>query len=264
MRPGQHEASFFTALSVMAYRQLKSFLRMKARLVMSIGRPLLWLFFFGLGWSSTLRGPVVQQVLKGMSFMDFVVPGVVMMSVFFTSFFAGSSVIWDREFGFLKEVMVAPASRTAVILGRVLGDSLIAILQGVLTLAIATPLLSQPPTWGLPVALSAMFLTALAYASLGTAIGCSVNTIETFQLIHITLAMPMMFLSGAVVPLYTAPLWMKVASVLVPLAYGVDAARTAISGVSLMPLWLDVAVLACLALAFLLLAVKAFEKTTPL
>ena len=261
---GKHETPFLMAVSTMAYRQVRAFLRMKARVAMSFMRPFMWLFFFGLGWSMSLRGQAVRAALGGLSFTDFVVPGVAMMSVFFTSFFAGSSVIWDREFGFLKEVMVAPASRTAVILGRVLGDSLIAILQGVLTLAIAAPLLSQPPTWGLPLALLAMFLTALAYASLGTAIGCSVNTIETFQLIHITLAMPMMFLSGAVVPLYTAPLWMKVASVLVPLAYGVDAARTAISGVSLMPLWLDMAVLACLALVFLLLAVKAFEKTTPL
>ena len=264
MREGRrHEVPFLTAVLTMAYRQLKSFLRIRTRIVMSMGRPLIWLFFFGLGWSSALRGPAAQGALGGMSFMEFVVPGVAMMSVFFPAFFAGSSVIWDREFGFLKEMLVAPASRKAVILGRVLGDSIIAILQGMITLAIAMPLMGQVNPWGLPMALLAMFLTAIAYASLGTAIGSLVNNLETFQLVHMTLAMPMMFLSGAVVPLFNAPAWMLTASLLVPLTYGVDLARSAISGVGIMPPWLDLAALSCLALGLLLLAVKAFERARP-
>ncbi|HDJ26404.1 MAG TPA: ABC transporter [Candidatus Bathyarchaeota archaeon] len=264
MRLGKsHEVPFLTALYVMAYRQLKSFLRMKVRILISVGRPMMWLFFFGVGWSASLRGPLAQEALEGMGFMDFMVPGVAMMSVFFSAFFAGSSVIWDREFGFLKEVLVAPASRKAIILGRVLGDSIIALLQGIITLAVASPFVSGLSLLGVLQALLAMFLTALAYASLGTAIGSIVSNVETFQLIHVTLAMPMMFLSGAVVPLYQAPSWMRMAALAVPLTYGVDMARSGMTSVELLPTWLDLAVLSCLAIAFLLLAVKAFERTKP-
>ena len=259
---GKHETPFLMAVSTMAYRQVRAFLRMKARVAMSFMRPFMWLFFFGLGWSMSLRGQAVRAALRGLSFTDFVVPGVAMMSVFFTSFFSGTSVIWDREFGFLKETLVAPAPRSAIIFGRVLGDSAVAVLQGLITLAIAYPLMEDPDPTGIPLALLAMVLTALIYTSFGSAIGSAVSNIETFQLIQMTVAMPMMFLGGTVVPLYRAPTWMKVASLAVPLTYGVDAARSALTGVGMLPLWLDVAVLACLTPFLILIAARAFEGAT--
>ena len=252
---------FLVAVTTMCYRQVKCFLRMRSRVIMSVARPFMWLLFFGVGWSMTLRGQVAREVL-GASFLEFVAPGVVMMSVFFTSFFAGTSVIWDREFGFLKETLVAPASRSAIILGRVLGDSLVALLQGCLTLAAACLLLGYVNPLGLPVVFAAMLLTSLVYAGLGTAIGSSVSSVESFQLVHITVAMPMMFLSGAVVPIHAGPAWLKMAALAVPLTYGVDAARSAVCGISMLPAWLDLAVLACLSLAMLVLAAKAFERST--
>ena len=255
------EAPFLVAVSTMCYRQVKCFLRMRARVVMSVARPFMWLFFFGLGWSMTLRGQAARAVL-GTGFLEFVASGVVMMSIFFTAFFSGTSVIWDKEFGFLKETLVAPASRKAIILGRVLGDSLVALLQGLITFAVASLLIGRVNWLGLPMLLSAMMLTALVYASLGSAIGSLVNNVETFQLIHITVAMPMMFLSGAVVPIHTAPAWMKMAALAVPLTYGVDAARSATCGLSILPAWLDLSVLAILASALVPLSAKAFEKAT--
>ena len=263
MARGGFATPFLTAVGTMCYRQVKRFLRMRSRVVMSFLRPMMWLLFFGLGWSAALRGRPGQEVLGGISYLEFLAPGVAMMAVFFSSFFAGTSVIWDREFGFLKELLVAPASRRAIILGRALGDALLALLQGVITFAIASALAGRLNIPGLPVLLLAMFLTAIAYASLGTAIGSLVNNLEAFQLVHMTLAMPMMFLSGAVVPLFNAPAWMLTASLLVPLTYGVDLARSAISGVGIMPPWLDLAALSCLALGLLLLAVKAFERARP-
>ena len=257
-----YEASFLTAVAAMAYRQVRAFLRMRPRVVMSFMRPLMWLFFFGLGWAMSLRGQAVRTALGGLSFTDFIVPGVSMMAVFFTSFFAGTSVIWDREFGFLKETLVAPAPRSAVILGRVLGDSAVAVLQGLITLAIAYPLMDEPNLLGLPLVITAMLLTALIHASLGSAIGSAVNNIETFQLIQMTMAMPMMFMGGTVVPLYNAPAWMRMASMAVPLTYGVDAARSALTGVGLVPLWLDMLVLSLLTPAFVLMTAKAFENAT--
>ena len=253
-------APFLTAAMAMCYRQVKCFLRMRSRVIMSTARPFMWLFFFGVGWGMAFRGQVARQLL-GASFLEFVAPGVVMMSVFFTSFFAGTSVIWDREFGFLKETLVAPASRNAIILGRVLGDSLVALLQGVITFAVACLLLGRVSWLDVPVVLAAMLLTALVYASLGTTIGSLVSSVEAFQLIHITVAMPMMFLSGAVVPIHMGPAWLRALALVVPLTYGVDATRSAMCGLSMLPAWLDLAVLACLALVLLPLTAKAFSRS---
>ena len=253
---------FLTAVGTMCYRQVKRFLRMRSRVVMSFLRPMMWLLFFGLGWSAALRGRPGQEILGGISYLEFLAPGVAMMAVFFSSFFAGTSVIWDREFGFLKELLVAPASRRAIILGRALGDALLALLQGVITFAIASALAGRLNIPGLPVLLLAMFLTAITYACLGSAVGSVVGSVESFQLINMSLALPMFFLSGTVVPLHTAPGWMKMASLVVPLTYGVDAARSASCGLGLMPMWLDLAVLSCLALLSVLLAAKAFERAT--
>ncbi|RLI09141.1 ABC transporter [Candidatus Bathyarchaeota archaeon] len=186
----------------------------------------------------------------------------VMMSIFFTAFFSGTSVIWDREFGFLKETLVAPASRKAVIFGRVLGDSLVALLQGLATFAVASLLVGRVNWLGLPVLLASMMLTALVYASLGSAIGSLVRNVETFQLIHVTVAMPMMFLSGAVVPIHMAPAWMRMAALAIPLTYGVDAARSATCGLSILPAWLDLGILAGLTSALFPLSAKAFERST--
>ena len=257
-----YETPFLTAVSIMAYRQVKRFLRMRARMVMALIQPLVWMLFFGLGWSSTLRGPMARQVLGGLSYLEFLAPGVAMMTVFGTSFFAGASVVWDREFGFLKEVLVAPASRKAIILGRALGDSLVAIAQGLVTFAIACALAGRVNLVGLPLLVAAMFLTALAHTSLGIAIGSLVTSMEAFQLIVNLISMPTIFLSGTVFPLKMAPEWMKNLSMLIPLTYGVDAARSATFGGALIPLWLDMAVLSALALALVLLSAKAFERAT--
>ena len=246
----------------MCYRQVKRFLRMKPRIAMSFLRPMVWFFLFGLGWSSALRGRAAQEALGGLSYLEFLAPGVAMMAVFFNSFFAGTAVIWDREFGFLKEILVAPASRRAVILGRALGDALLAVLQGSITFAIASLLVGYINPLAIPVLLLAMFLTAISYACLGSAIGSSVGSVESFQLINMTIAMPMFFLSGTVMPLYRAPWWMRTAALAIPLTYGVDACRSALYGVGMLPLWLDLGVLACIALAFVFLAAAAFERTT--
>ena len=257
-----HEASFFTAVSTMCYRQVKCFLRMRSRVIMSFVRPFMWLFFFGVGWAASIRGDFVRTSLGGMSFMDFMAVGVTMMAVFFTSFFAGSSVIWDREFGLLKETFVSPASRKAIILGRALGDSFAAMIQGTVTFAVAMLLMEHVNMAGIPMLILVMLLTSIVHASMGSALGSLVNSVEAFQLINMTVAMPMLFLSGAVVPLYTAPTWMRTLSLLIPLTYGVDAARASVSGISMLPLWLDLTVLVGLAILLVAVSAKVFERAT--
>ena len=247
---------------IMAYRQIKRFLRAKSRLIGSIVNPVMWLVFFGLGWSSAFSSPMAKMVFHGLDYMSYLTPGVVMMTIFTASFIGGITVIWDKEFGFLKEILVAPASRRAVILGRALGDALLAVLQGSITFAIASLLVGYINPLAIPVLLLAMFLTAISYACLGSAIGSSVGSVESFQLINMTIAMPMFFLSGTVMPLYRAPWWMRTAALAIPLTYGVDACRSALYGVGMLPLWLDLGVLACIALAFVFLAAAAFERTT--
>ena len=249
------------AVYVMWVRQLKLFFRAKSRVVGSIVQPLLWLSLFGLGWASAARGPQ-PAITAGVDYPSFLAPGAALMGVFFASFMAGIAVIWDREFGFLKEVLVAPVPREATILGRALGDSTIAILQGTIILIVAMPIAPKMRIYGLPAMMLVMFLVALSFTSLGIAIGSRMTSMEGFQLINTFISMPAILLSGVFFPVSSMPKWMKPLAMLDPLTYGVDAGRQVLVGIGSLPLWLDLATLALTSLAFVLLAVYMFRRAT--
>ena len=246
---------------VMWYRQVKRFVRAKSRLIGSIAQPLFWMLFFGLGFTSalTFQG---YRVFNSMSYMSFLIPGIILMAVFFTSFMAGISIIWDKEFGFLKEVLVAPASRSILIFGRALGDSTVAVFQGFIVLAVAYLLTPNLLLGGIPILALTVFLTALTFTCLGITLASKIKSMEGFQLLTTFIAMPTLFLSGAFFPVETMPSWMKIMAFLNPLTYGVDVARKVLTGVSFFPLTLSLTVLLGVTLTFTLLAAWVFEKTT--
>jgi ABC-2 type transport system permease protein len=233
-----------------------------------MGQPLLFLVIFGSGLSASL-GAGLKQDLGNVSYVRFLFPGIVAMAVLFTAVFSAISIVWDREFGFLREVLVAPLSRAAVVLGKALGGSTVAMFQGAILLILAPILgVSLDPLLVLKL-LGLMFLTAFAVTSMGILIAARLQSMEAFQMLMNFLIMPMFFLSGAFFPLRGLPAWMSVITRFDPVAYGVDPMRRLLLGANLAPgirigdhhlgTVEDGLVLATFALVMMVLAVFAFE-----
>jgi ABC-2 type transport system permease protein len=243
------------AIFILWLRQIKRYSRSRAQIVASLGQPLLYLFVLGFG-----LGPVYQQAGRG-SYLQFVAPGVVGMSILFTAIFSGIGLLWDRQFGFLKETLVAPVPRLHIMIGHTLGGASIAMIQGLLVLAVCLLAGFRPQHLStIPVALLFMSLIAVVFAGLGTAIGSTLQNMQGFQLIMNFLVMPIFFLSGALFPLNNIPTALTVATRIDPLTYGIDGLRGAFIGVSHFALLTDVAVLAGVAAIFLVLGAWSFSK----
>jgi len=247
---------------IMAYRQIKRFLRAKSRLIGSIVNPVMWLVFFGLGWSSAFSSPMAKMVFHGLDYMSYLSPGVVMMTIFTASFIGGITVIWDKEFGFLKEILVAPVSRTASILGRALGDMLVALLQGTIILIATFYLAPSLKLSGIPLTILAGALVAFSFTSIGIAIASKMRSIEGFQILMSFVNLPLLFSSGAFYPLDNLPEWMKLLAYVNPLTYGVDLARWSLTGVSQITPSVDLAALILLAIVMVSIASYIFNKAT--
>jgi ABC-2 type transport system permease protein len=252
-------------------REFKAFLRERGRIIAMVGQPLLYLLVLGQGIASGLtinRAP-------GIGYLQFMFPGILGMSVLFTSMFSAISIIWDREFGFLKEVLVAPVPRWAVAVGKVLGGATVASLQSMILVMVAPLAGIYPSPRMFAELLLLCFLISVAMTSLGTAIAARMRSMQGFQMIMNFLVMPLYFLSGAMFPLASAPPWMQTLMVLDPLTYGVDALRNVVlSGLELpagsVPLaglvrWdmlTDVSVLGLAALLLVGLAAVQFDRTS--
>ncbi|MCL4533917.1 MAG: ABC transporter permease [Bacteroidetes bacterium] len=235
-------------------RDLVRFLRQPARLYGSIVRSAVWLFALGLG----LRQSFVP--VPGMSYTEFIFPGVIAMALIFGSLQSAISVIWDREFGFLKEVMVAPIPRSSVLLGKALGGASTATLQGIVVLLFA-PLAGVHLT---PVSvvegLALMFLTSIAMTTLGLVIAVRMTDFEGFGSLQNMVVMPMYLLSGAMFPTQGLPVWMNTFLAANPLSYGVSAVRGVLLGYYTHPLVLDVAVLGGFSLVMLSISLWLLER----
>lgn len=213
-------------IGILWLRQIKRALRSKSRIIGSLGQPILFLVAFGLGF-----GPVFQKAGEG-NYMDFLVPGLIAMSVLFTAIFNGIEVIWDRQFGFLKETLVAPVSRVQIMLGRTLGGATVATMQGTVVFLITLLIGFRPYSLQMiPVAILVMFLIAFCFTALGTAIASKMSDMQGFQLIMNFLVMPIFFLSGALFPLDDLPPVLHTIIRFNPLAYGVDGLRGTLTGV---------------------------------
>jgi ABC-2 type transport system permease protein len=177
-------------------RQLKKYVRSKSRIVGSLAQPLLFLVSLGYGF-----GPVYQKAGQG-NYLEFLAPGIIGMSIIFTSVFSGMELIWDRQFGFLKETLVAPVSRLNIMFGRTLGGATVATIQGTIVLGIAILAGFRPVNlYLIPLALLTMLLIALLFTAMGTAIASNLEDMQGFHLIMNFLVMPLFFLSGAIFPL---------------------------------------------------------------
>jgi ABC-2 type transport system permease protein len=212
--------------------------RSRAQIVASLGQPLMYLLALGFG-----LGPVFQKAGQG-SYVQFVAPGIIAMTVLFSSIFSGMGLLWDRQFGFLKETLVAPVPRVHIMLGRTLGGASVAMCQGLLVAIVCfvAGFRVEDPRL-IPVAIGFMALIACLFSALGTTIGSILENMQGFQLIMNFLVMPIFFLSGALYPLNNLPAVLSFITRLDPLAYGVDGLRTALIGVSHFGFGIDALVL---------------------
>ncbi|MDI3474299.1 MAG: type transport system permease protein [Thermococcaceae archaeon] len=252
------------ALTTMAYRQLKRFIRARSRVLGMVINPLIWLVFFGLGWSRVFDNPMAKMIFGGVDYLTFLAPGIFAMTVFNMSFIAGVSVIWDKQFGFLKEVLVAPASRKGSILGRIIGDSLVTLAQGAIILVLTYPLAESLKLSGFLPALGVGFLLSMAFSGFGVSLALKMESMEGFQMVMMVLMLPLTFLSGAIYPIDTMPGWMKALAYINPLTYAVDGARHFLVGASVakFSLGVDLGVLTVLAALLVGLAMTEFERAT--
>lgn len=212
------------AIYTIWYREFIRFIRERSRIVGMIGQPLLYLLIVGQGISAAMGFRGVPASVP-INYVQFMYPGILGMSVLFTSIFSGVSIIWDREFGFLKEVLVAPVPRWATAVGKALGGSTVALIQAAIMLLLA-PFIKVPlPPLVILQLLGTLFLISLGLTFLGIAIASRMETMEGFQMFMNFLVMPLFFLSGAIFPMTNLPGWMNFLMKIDPLTYGVDALR---------------------------------------
>jgi ABC-2 type transport system permease protein len=243
------------AIFILWLREVKKYSRSRAQIVASLGQPLLYLLVLGFG-----LGPVFQKSGNG-SYLQFVAPGVIGMTVLFTSVFSGIALLFDRQFGFLKETLVAPVPRIRIMIGRTLGGATVAMLQGTLIFVVCLIAGFRPVSLAtIPLGFVFMALIAIVFAALGTAIGSGLQDMQGFQLIMNFLVLPIFFLSGALFPLTNIPKVLAFITRLDPLSYGVDGLRGALSGLTQFGFATNLITLAAIAVALLILGAWRFSK----
>lgn len=239
---------------IMWLRQLKRYFRSKPRMIGSLGQPLIFLLAFGFGF-----GKIFQKAGDG-DYLQFLAPGVICMAVLFTAVFSGIEIIWDRQFGFLKETLVAPVSRLNIMVGRTLGGATVALSQGLIVLLISCLFGFRPQLSELPLSLLIMFLVAVNFTAFGTALASQLNDMQAFPLIMNFLVMPMFFFSGAIFPIAGSGPGLTITASLNPLAYGVDALRASFGGASFYGMGIDFLVLGGFCAVFLALGSWLFSR----
>lgn len=244
-----------SAIYILWLRELRRYSRSRAQIVASLGQPLLYLLALGFG-----LGPVFQKAGQG-SYIQFIAPGVISMTILFSSVFSGFGLLWDRQFGFLKETLVAPVPRIQIMIGRTLGGATVALVQGFLVVIVCFIAGFRVVNLArIPVAFLFMALIAIVFAALGTSIGSVLQNMQGFQLIMNFLVLPIFFLSGALFPLNNLPAALAAITSLDPLAYGVDALRSTLIGISHFGIPMDAVILSILAAVFLAIGAHLFSK----
>jgi ABC-2 type transport system permease protein len=250
----------FNVIYVIVVREFKKFIREKSRLFSAIARPLLWLFIVGGGMSR------IVPAGEGVSYIQFIFPGILGLTILFSSIFSSISIIWDKEFGFMKEILVAPVSRFSVVVGKATSGMLISTIQAVIVLGLF-------PFIGLDLSLlqffSAFLICALlgfTIASFGILLASYYESYESFSVIMNFIVMPMFFLSGAMYPVKLLPSVLKAAAKANPLTYGIDALRNVILPLetgkmsSDFSIYSDVLIIMAIAVVFVFIGGKAFER----
>jgi ABC-2 type transport system permease protein len=250
----------FNAIYVIVARELKKFVREKSRLFSAIARPLLWLFIVGAGISRLVPRDT------GVPYTQFIFPGIIGMTILFSSIFSSISIIWDKEFGFMKEILVAPVSRFSIVIGKALSGTIVSTLQAIIILALF-------PFVGLKLGVLQILSVIVVCISIsfcisafGIVLATFYDSYESFSVIMNFIIMPMFFLSGAMYPVRLLPNILQIAARLNPLTYGIDAIKHAIFPHETGPmgpdfsLMADAAIIFLLSITFVLIAARLFER----
>ena len=241
-------------------REVKRYLRDRTRIVSSFVQPLLWLVVFGVGIGASMHGTVL---IPGLTYQQLIFPGIVGQTLLFTSMFMGISVIWDKEFGFMKEILVAPVSRMTIFLGKMVGDSTDALIQGVIVLILGLALGIEIDIVTFLACLPVMLLITFGLVSIGLTIASFMGSLESFGAIQSFINLPLFFLSGALFQVQSLPDWMQTISKANPLTYGVDALRTIILGGTwqpLQPLYVNLAAVGVFDVIMIIIGTWAFTR----
>jgi ABC-2 type transport system permease protein len=248
-------------------REIIRFRRTPARMVSGLAQPILFLFVLGAG----IKPLVGENSAGGVDFQQFILPGVIAMSVLFSSLFSAISIVWDREFGFLREMLVAPVSRTSLVLGKAAGSGTVAAAQGLLLVAAAPIVGVHLDVLQIIEVIPLLVLLAFALTAFGIVIASRMQRMESFQMVMGLVVNPMLFLSGAIFPLDGLPTWLAVVTRLNPATYGIDPIRRVMLGESdaapltingwVVPIWVEILIVLTLGVAMLALAVRSFQKT---
>jgi len=235
------------------YRELKVFTREKSRIVSSLFTPLLWIVVFGGGLGSAVS-------LAGVNYQVFIFPGIIAMTILFSSVFFGLYIVWDKKIDFFKEVLVAPLSRTTIFAGKMVGGTIDALIQGCAMLVLGLVLGINYTILRVLFSFVFMFVLASALVSLGLIIGSNMESVEGFQLIVSFLVFPMFFFSGALFPLKNLPPYLLVFTMLDPGTYAVDGLRGLLLGSSQLPIALNLGVLAAFAVIMIGIGTWSFKR----
>lgn len=250
----------YKAIYVIIVREFKRFFRQRGRLLVTISRPLLWLFIVGAGFTSMVKIPT------DISYKQFILPGIIGMTILFSSIFSTISVVWDREFGFLREMLVAPISRVTIVMGKLLSGTTLSLFQGVILLFVS-------PFLGLSLSFhqfAAMFfliaLVSLAITAMGLVIASYLTSLEGFNVIMNFIVLPMFFLSGALYPVNVLPPALQYLTFINPLSYGIDAFKHVLLGSAAPPLGpefpivLDIGAVIMFSFIMIVIASLSFER----
>jgi len=248
----------FIAIYVLWLREMKRFWRAKSRIVGALAMPLFFLAFLGLGFNR-LGIPGLSQ---GVNYITFLVPGILGMSLLFSSTFGGLSVLWDKEFGFLKEIMVAPVSRIAIVLGRITGGVTTALIQAVMILGVALLMGFRPSSWlTLGLAFFFMILISATFLGLGLIFASRMKDMQGFSVVMNFVIFPIFFLSGALYPVENFPVWLRLLAYLDPLTYGIDGLRALLINNSSFSWPVNLGVILVSATVMVILGAYLFEKS---
>ena len=247
-----------TAVYVLWLREMKRFIRAKSRVVGALAMPLFFLAFLGFGFKRMSLPGISSDV----DYLRFLVPGILGMSLLFSSTFAGLSVLWDREFGFLKEIMVAPVSRASIVMGRIAGGATTGMIQALLILCISFLMGFRISGFeSIILAIVFMILIAITFLGLGLIFASKMRDMQGFPIIMNFVIFPLFFLSGALYPLENFPVWLRYISHVDPLTYGVDGLRGVLIGLSSFSIVFNFFILVAFSSVMILLGTYFFEKS---
>nr|MDO8098628.1 ABC transporter permease [Candidatus Njordarchaeota archaeon] len=244
------------AIYTLWLREVKRYFRERVRPISSFVQPALWLLIFG----SAMRFPSAELPIP---YQQFIYPGIIAQTILFTSMFMGISVIWDREFGFLKEILVAPISRGSIFIGKMLGNSTDALIQGVITFMLGFIIQVPIDLLVFLIALPIMVMVTFGLVCIGLTMASSMTSFESFGVIQSFVTLPIFFTSGALFSLSSAPAWLQAVTYFNPMTYGVDALRTIILGGALQPLfplYIDILIVGGFDMAMILFGTFTFSR----